>query len=117
MTALVTPDRFEDMARLQRAGANSRQIARELGVSIRTVSRWRNRTGTSLVPPAVPRPQSDRDYAARLLDDGCSIRETALTIGVSQATIVRWIPNAPRMTPQEAGHIANLRRMELRVLA
>lgn len=107
-------ERFEQ---LHQAGASARTIAAELGVTVRTVERWRHATGMLVRPRMVARSQAERDYAQRLLEDGCSIRETAATIGVAQKTIAAWFPDAPRMTREQSGHLAQLRRLENRLCA
>lgn len=97
-----------DMVRLGRfkalddAGYSAPQIAQRLGVNVRTVTRWRNSTSRSRAKPIV-RPESDREHARRLIDDGCSFAEAAETVGVTASTIRRWFPDARAWTPREAG--------------
>ena len=108
-------DEFAAFVELEHSGMSYRQIAQQLGVSGRTVTRWRRRIGRPVGVPAVPRPQSDRDFAWRLLEDGCSIAETARTVGVKATTILRWFPDAPRYTHQQAGQLSVLARMEKQI--
>jgi transposase len=96
-------DRFRSM---ERAGASLAQIADALGVSMRTASRWRGRLDLRHEVPHTPRPQSDHDRAAALLDEGCSLEEVAHTLGVTGPTIRRWFPDRPAWTREEVGRFA-----------
>lgn len=88
---------------LDAAGFSAAQIAERLKVSTRTVTRWRNSTGRSHTPPPTMRPESDREHARRLIDDGCSLTETAETVGVTPATIRRWFPDATGWSRRDVG--------------
>lgn len=102
-------ERRTDMIRLNRfieldqAGHSATQIATQLGVTTRTITRWRNTTGRSKTGAPTVHPETDRQHAARLIEDGCSFAETAATIGVTPSTIRRWFPNATAWTRQETG--------------
>ena len=90
---------------LEAAGWSAARIAAELGVSSRTVQRWRAAAELSHQswPEHAP---ADRERAARLLADGCSVQEVARSVGAAWPTIVRWLPDAPRWSKSEAGQFA-----------
>ncbi|WP_396653091.1 helix-turn-helix domain-containing protein [Microbacterium resistens] len=91
---------------MEQAGASLAQIADAFRVSTRTASRWRERLGLQHQEPHHPRPRSDRDHAAALLDDGCSFAEVARTLGVTGPTIRRWFPDRRSWTREERGAYA-----------
>lgn len=101
-------ERFRSM---ERAGASLAQIADAFGVSTRSASRWRGKLGLRHEEPHQPRPQSDRDRAAALLDDGCSFEEVSRTLGVTAPTVRRWYPDRPAWTRQEVGTYAAQARL------
>lgn len=96
----MIPERFFE---LDDEGKSAVQIGLELGVTKRTVQRWRRATGRSQGESPAQHPDSDRELAARLLDDGCPILEVARTVGVTSHTIRRWFPDARPWTHSEAG--------------
>jgi len=99
-----TADEWEDrMRELDRAGASLAQIATAFGVTIRTASRWRLELNLQHEPAHIPRPASDRERAAELLDEGCSFEEAARTLGVTGPTIRRWFPDRSAWTREEVG--------------
>lgn len=84
----------EKFLQLHDDGMNAADIAAELGVSVRTVSRHRARLGLG-------RPGNNHgfrvtpEWKARveaLLDDGCSIREAARTMECRKETVSRHFP-------------------------
>lgn len=114
----MTADARVRFDQLDTSGATTRTIAAELGVSVRTIGRWRSEAGRLRAPAGgKPRPQSDRDLAARLIEDGCSLSEAARTIGCSQHTVTRWFPEAPRYTREQSGYASVLARQARNILA
>lgn len=98
------PDAMNLFATLDDAGHTTRHIAAELGVTTRTVQRWRETTGRKRrLDPRPTRPASEHEQARRLLEDGCSITEVARTVGVTWVTIRKWFPDAPAWSKREAG--------------
>lgn len=93
-------ERFRGM---DQAGHSLREIAVAFDVSVRTVGRWRTKLGLTKSEAKTTRPQTDRDRAAALLDDGCSFAEAARTIGVTASCIRRWFPDRAAWTHEEAG--------------
>ena len=96
-------DRFIE---LDNAGWSAPQIAKTLGVSARTVTRWRKTAGRSQPGAATPRPAEVREAALRLVEDGASFAEVAATVGVSPKTINRWFPDHQAWSRNEAGRWA-----------
>lgn len=100
----LNPDTMNQFAALDDAGNTTRHIATELGVTTRTIQRWRQATGRPRrLEPKPPHTSTDREQARRLIEDGCSITETARTIGVSWVTIRAWFPEARAWSKREAG--------------
>lgn len=97
------PDTMNTFLVLDDAGHSAEQIAERLGVTPRTVTRWRRATGRLHRPATVKRPESTREQARRLVDDGCSFAEAARTVGVDPVTIRKWFPDAPAWSKREAG--------------
>lgn len=108
--ASLSPGWEERFRALDGEGRSLREIAAAFGVSTKSVSRWRSRLGLTKEPPAVPRPQSDRDRAAALLDDGCSFSEAARSLGVAPTTIARWFPDRKPWTPVQSGEFSSMIR-------
>lgn len=98
------PERFFE---LHKDGRSASEIAAILGVSPRTIQRYRAATQLAAKPHA-PRPASDRERVKALLDDGCSFAEAARTVGVEPTTAKRWFPDIPRWTKSQAGTYARL---------
>lgn len=72
-------------------GWTAQQIADNLGVTQRTVYRYRQTAGISQPkPPALS--SGERDFARRLLLDGCSYNEVARTLGRSMDCVLRNFP-------------------------
>lgn len=79
------------VAEMTRRGYTAREIAQALGVTMRTVTRSRRRTGVSTSPRYWM--TDDEIAAARtLLEDGCSFAETARTLGRGASTIAAHFP-------------------------
>lgn len=91
-------------------GWSGRQIAKELGVNERTVSRWRALTGRVKREAPVTHPQSDHDIAAALIADGAPLHEAAAAVGVTYPTIRRWFPEAQAWTKSQAGQYGQMSR-------
>lgn len=108
--ASLTPGWEERFRALDSEGRSLREIAAAFGVSTKSVSRWRNKLGLTKEPPAVARPQSDRDRAAALLDDGCSFSEAARSLGVAATTITRWFPDRQPWTRVQSGEFSSMIR-------
>lgn len=99
------PERdFARFLELDAAGFSARQIAAEMRVSDRTVVRWRRDAGRSGETwPA--HPVADRARAAVLLEEECPVAEVARTVGADFHTVVRWFPDARRMSRSEVGQL------------
>lgn len=105
-----TPARF---AELDDMGLSASQIARECGVSARTVVRWRHAAGRSRGAQADPVSEALLSRARLLLDDGASASEAARTIGCSTKALLKRWPNSG-WTPQQSGAFAlDLRRLRV----
>lgn len=97
------PDIMNRFLALDDTGHSAEQIAKQLGVTPRTIARWRRATGRLHRPATIKRPQSTREQARRLIDDGCSFAEVARTVGVDPVTIRKWFPDAHAWSKREAG--------------
>jgi transposase-like protein len=87
----------ELVARLHSEGRSAAEISAIVGCTIRSVTRWRGRTGNRVIDQVPAHPETDREVARRLLfEDGCSIAEAARTVGAAWRTVARWFPDAPR---------------------
>ena len=84
--------REAEVACLTRQGLSARQIAARLGVSMRTVARYRTSAGVAKPKPPLI---TEEQWATvqRLLDDGCSAEEAARTIGVTATPLRRRYPD------------------------
>lgn len=105
------------MHELHSRGWSARQIADEVGCTVRSVSRWRKRKGLSQpTPPNGCRPISAErlEQARRLFDGGASRRDVQMTLGMSTKTIVRHFPGTA-WTPRQSGEAAAMSR-KLRAL-
>lgn len=82
---------------LQSSGLSASQIAARMGVTARTVQRWRGRLGLlqRSDSPFATRPiTTDRlERACALLEDGASRREVMRSVGVSYDTLRRHFPD------------------------
>lgn len=84
----------EEVRRLTSRGSSAEQIAAELGVSSRTVIRYRRALGVSLGAPSSRR-MTDADRAALLVlfDDGLSREEVHRTTGWSRHALAHHFPD------------------------
>ncbi|MGI6878797.1 helix-turn-helix domain-containing protein [Microbacterium sp. gxy059] len=106
-TGVVISDEVLDKVRAAtRAGRSASQIAEELGVSVRSVQRWRARVKVAR-PAVVRRPDDARARARELVEDGASFNEAARTLGISPTTIRRWFPDLPAWPNDEVTEFAN----------
>lgn len=87
----IRPELIEQTVELTRCGVSAPRIAEQLGVTPRTVTRWRLRAGIS-EGEARHIAQEVWEEARRILDDGASYGEVARTLGVSRATVARHFP-------------------------
>jgi IS30 family transposase len=74
--------------RMTEEGYTASQIAVELGITKRTVQRYRQNLGISQ-PPPVPYSAEERARIRAMLEDGVSVPEIARTIGRSPDVIWR----------------------------
>lgn len=110
---VVLAYRRERAATLTREGLSATEIADILGVSTRTVARYRRRTGTQLGEPS-PRLADDQiEWIRQLLDDGCSRAETARTVGVSPNTVCRHFPDKHWTREQTYEHLSAIKRFDI----
>ena len=69
------------------------EIAEEIGVSTRTVRRYRNEMGISETP-APPITYLQEGIMKVLAEDGASVKEIARSAGVSKGAVLRRFPDA-----------------------
>jgi DNA-binding CsgD family transcriptional regulator len=103
--------RRERVAEWTRAGVLVGEIAVRLGITGRSVQRYRRRAGVEL-PAGRRLTPAQLAHAGRLLDDGCSMNETARTIGCTAHTIARHFPGRGWTRAQTIEHIAAVRRLK-----
>ena len=93
------------IAELTRRGSTAADIAKQLGLNPRTITRARRRMGVA--QPAVPRfSQDEVRRAEAMLDDGCSFREVARTLGRAHDTIMLKFPGRGWTSRQVAEYAA-----------
>lgn len=103
--------RRERVVEMTRAGMSAADIAAELKVTERTVTRMRRVTGIAQ-PPAVPFTPEELARAEQLLLDGTSIDEAARSIGRPSSGGIRRHFGQYAWTQQQTTEFANLcRRM------
>lgn len=95
--------RYDDL------GWSAAEIAQALGVTPRTVVRWRTLTGRRHGSTIEPLPAVLRDRARALIEDGCSRSEVARTLGVTRTTVTRWFPEYPGWSQSEGGKFARMK--------
>ncbi len=87
----VKAERAETVARMTRLGYTAPQIGHHLGVTERTVQRYRVITGTTQ-PPQRPFTEEELALARNLLEDGASYGEVARTVGHDRSSVRRRLP-------------------------
>ena len=92
------------MTRLTRLGLTALQIAERFGVTERTIYRDRKKVGINQPKPPMLTATEYAD-AARILEDGASVREAARTIGRHETTISKRFPNHAWTRQQISEHI------------
>lgn len=96
-------ERLAEFIDLDRRGLSARQIAEQMSVTTRTVSRWRARLDRSKGTRAVRTPDDLREHARQIVVAGGSFEDAAQTIGVSRFTVRKWFPDLPGWTKAQAG--------------
>lgn len=81
-------------------GRSAREISLALGVSARTVTRWRRATGRSHGTATAPTPPMLLRLAHDMLLDGASRAEAARSVGISVDVLKRHFPELS-WTPEE----------------
>lgn len=102
---------LEDYARIHRPDLTAAEAAERLGVTPRTVARYRARLGLSQASPggaARPSPELLAEIAARL-DDGWPFKEVSETFHVCHKTLTRYFPGRA-WSPSQVGKHAKLVR-------
>ncbi|WNM65702.1 helix-turn-helix DNA binding domain protein [Arthrobacter phage Vulpecula] len=100
---------IEEYAGMHRPDLSAAEAARRLGVSARTITRYRARLGVSQPSAgatARPSPEALAEIAARL-DDGWPLKEIERTLGITYKTLARHFPGRG-WTPSQAGKHARL---------
>jgi transposase len=100
----------ERFAELNNRGYSAERIAADLGVSARSVQRWRARTDTRIKPAPAQRPPEAHERVLELLQDGASMEEAARSVGISSHTVRRWFPDARPWTRSQVGEYAAMCR-------
>lgn len=107
--------RDERIAELTRRGYTAAQIAGLVGVTPRSVTRARRRTGISR-PVGRRATPGEKQRAADMLADGASYCEVARTLGRSLRVVTAWHPHASMWDHRMGGQLrAELRRAGLRL--
>ena len=94
---------------LDRTAARTADIAAELGVSVKTIQRWRHKAGVAR-PKAPIHPPTDREVAAALIAEGCHLAEVARSVGATSKTIKQWFPGVKGLPRDDAIQIGLLVR-------
>lgn len=110
MTTKNTPEKFEDFLGMDREGMSASVIAARLGVSERTVGRWRALAGRSR--PVEPSPVSVRERAREMLEDGASRADVAETLGVNSKTVWSWFPQYAWTAAQRSEYRVMVKKLE-----
>jgi transposase-like protein len=87
-----------------------REAAKRLGVSLRTVQRYRTRYGLTQ-PPSAPADPCWHEKARKLVAEGASITAIAQACGVQWDTVKRHYPEAKWTPEQISEHSVNVRRL------
>nr|WP_278101140.1 helix-turn-helix domain-containing protein [Microbacterium proteolyticum] len=101
---------YERFIELDDMGWSARMIAAELHVNERTVTRWRQASGRLKQERQTRHPDTDRQTALDLIEQGASLREAANTVGVTEQTIRRWFPDVPAWSKSQAGQYGQMSR-------
>lgn len=85
---------LEEYASIHRPDLPAAEAARQLGVSARTITRYRARLGVSQAHPDATKRMTPEQLAAieAKLDDGWPLLEIEKTLGVTYKTIARHFP-------------------------
>ena len=110
---VVLAYRRERAATLTREGRSATEIADILGVSPRTVARYRRMTGTQLGEPSPRLTDNQIELIRQLLEDGCSRAETARTVGVSPHAVRRHFPDKHWTREQTYEHLSAIKRFDI----
>lgn len=102
LTAWYVNERDAEFKACDNAGMTAKQLAERFNLTPRSVTRWRRRLGISHTPPPVAHPESDKERARQLLDQGCSFAEAGRTVGVYGTTIRNWFPDRPAWTNRQS---------------
>ena len=106
-------ERDELIARLTREGHKTRDIAHRLGITERTVSRSRIRSGCAK-PAQIPMSEDEISRAKQMLDDGASYAEVARTLGRYVTTFYKKFPGQGWSLEDTAAYNA-LRQREMKL--
>lgn len=103
----------EKIVQLTKQGWTAPQIARELGISQRTIQRWRRAGGVAEDHPrATWRATPEwKEAAAKLVEEGYPMQEVAALTGVSTKTVKRHFPDAAWTQQQALDHGRLMRRL------
>jgi IS30 family transposase len=109
-----TNERRDRVTELTRQGLTAKQIAEQLGVTERTISR--DRAARGITQPTAPRvTESEFARAKEMLDDGASYEEVARTLRRSHTAFRHRFPGYS-LTPTEASQRAALGRQMAQLL-
>jgi len=103
-------EREEAIRRMDREGVRTDIIAQRLGITTRTVTRYRERMGALLQAPKQPFTDEERAIAEKMLDDGCSYTEITRTLGRGSLHAVRKNFPGRGWTRQQTGEWGMLMR-------
>lgn len=108
-TPAALEERRDRIAALTRQGWSAAAIARELGVTVRTVVRAREHRDCRVY---VPRRFTADEIAQveAMLDDGCSYTEVARTLGRNVTVVLQRWPGRGWTKAQAAAHVHDIRR-------
>jgi transposase-like protein len=101
---------FDRFIELDDIGWSASRIAEEIGVSYRTVQRWRSASGRLKATPAPRHPMSDRERALAMIRDGAPFREAGKAVGVTEQTLHRWFPEERAWSKSQAGQYGQMSR-------
>lgn len=104
----------EKIVQLTREGWTAPKIAKELGISQRTVQRWRRAGGVAVVDDPRTRWRATPEWkeaAAKLIDEGYPMQDVAALTGVSTKTVKRHFPHSPWTQQQALDHGRLMRQL------